>query len=277
MLRHKTHLKKLSYFITITLFLVATTINAQGKKPPAEEGIGPEGGTVDAGHNCSLIIPAGALQEVIPIQAASFDAAVVENPAAVVETLNEQIALLASLSAYLQPLPKTDDGSGEWINSVDKRKMVSQISNAIEQINQVLEAHSAGDGWGALDKLYLAFRFLDDFAANLNQALQNNDIGYQAYLMVQADINQSSLLLQTVDDLYHSTLTFELSPHGTEFLLPADLVMPFKEISIADESFWYSTDGELIDVIQMDYFIDEVNETVHFLIPHFSYYYYPRR
>ncbi|MFQ6043034.1 MAG: hypothetical protein ACE5PV_19445 [Candidatus Poribacteria bacterium] len=34
---------------------------------------------------------------------------------------------------------------------------------------------------------------------------------------------------------------------------------------------------KLSSFITMDYFIDDVNETVHFLIPHFSEYYYQRR
>ncbi|MBC8228924.1 hypothetical protein H8E77_05170 [bacterium] len=39
-----------------------------------------------------------------------------------------------------------------------------------------------------------------------------------------------------------------------------------------DVFFWYPGYGEVIDLIDLDYFTDKVNETVHFLIKHFSEY-----
>ncbi|MBC8232719.1 hypothetical protein H8E77_24485 [bacterium] len=85
-------------------------------------------------------------------------------------------------------------------------------------------------------------------------------------------------MLELVESLHYETLVFEFGPEGTEFLIPTELVIPWEEIEYNDGLFWYSgDDGEIIDLIDMEYFIDDVNETVHFLIDHFSSYYYPRR
>ena len=61
-------------------------------------------------------------------------------------------------------------------------------------------------------------------------------------------------------------------------LVPAELVVPWDEIIYSDALFWYSGDGgEVVNVIDLGYWIDDVNETVHFFIFHFSQYYYNRR
>jgi len=60
-------------------------------------------------------------------------------------------------------------------------------------------------------------------------------------------------------------------------MVPAELVMPWSETSLSNGLFWYSGDEKAMDLTDMDYFIDEVNETVHSTIKHFSKFHYDRR
>jgi len=53
--------------------------------------------------------------------------------------------------------------------------------------------------------------------------------------------------------------------------------MPWSETSLSNGLFWYSGDEKAMDLTDMDYFIDEVNETVHSTIKHFSKFHYDRR
>ncbi|MBC8232716.1 hypothetical protein H8E77_24470 [bacterium] len=147
----------------------------------------------------------------------------------------------------------------------------------IAETTEVLENHNADDGWDALTTLYADFLLLDDFAATLIELLNDSDIGPVASATLQNYNDQVRSQLETVDQLYVSTLTFEFSPHGLEFLIPAELVVPCSQVCISDDLFFYSDDGEIVEPTEIDYFIDDVNETYHFLIDHFSSYYYPRR
>jgi len=83
--------------------------------------------------------------------------------------------------------------------------------------------------------------------------------------------------LKSVEFLHYEVLACEFGPSDTEFLIPAQLVIPLDEILYNDELFWYSSDGEVIEPIELDYFVDYENKTVHLLIDQFSQYYYPRR
>ncbi|MBC8232717.1 hypothetical protein H8E77_24475 [bacterium] len=101
-------------YITIVFLIIGlsflSTVSVWGKPPKG--GIGPEGGTVDVGHDSYLIIPAGALVEEVNITADSFDCAIPIDSAGIVAALNQALSLLDSQYAYIQQLPTTVDDSG---------------------------------------------------------------------------------------------------------------------------------------------------------------------
>ncbi len=284
MLIQKIDYKKLGYYITIAFLVlglsVLSTMSAQAGKPTKQNLIGPEGGTVDAGNNSYLLIPENALLEPTEIQAASLGSAVATEPALIVDELIMALTLLYEQYDYVSELPGSDDGSGEWAKHGAKWQIRGKVSNVEEWTMKLLISHDAGDGWESLYNIRRAFKSWDELDTDVNALMNTTQtkMGLAACEKVLIYSDQVRPHLETVDSLYYGTLNFEFGPHGTEFLIPAELVIPWIEISISDELFWYSGDsGETIDIFGMDYWIDDVNETVHFFIYHFSQYYFSRR
>ncbi|MBM3243002.1 hypothetical protein FJZ31_42625 [Candidatus Poribacteria bacterium] len=280
MLIQNTQSPKLSFLITIAFLIIGLalfgTISTQAE--PHQKSIGPEGGRLDAGYNSYLIIPEGALTTKIKIQAESSDDAIATDSEAIVEVLNNALALLGAQYSYTDQLPKEDDGSGEWAKNGTKLNIRWQSAVVSDKTGNALDAHNAGNGRMALRRTLEGLNALDELDARIKALMDDNytKMGSVACAKIQAYSDQVRPLLETVDLLYDSTLVFEFAPSGTQFLIPAELVIPFEEIFISDELFCYS-EGDIIEPIEIDYFIDEKEETFHFLIPHFSEYYYQRR
>lgn len=276
------HQRKLTFITTLAFLAIGLslhfTIVSQAKPPNHSQLIGPGGGKIDTGYNSYLFVPEGALEEEVEICAEGFDYAFTDEPQAFMSALKKALPLLDAQYSYINQLPKQDNGSDEWARHRTKLNIRDASKNATKCSTMALQSHNEGDGWKALEKLLRAIKSLDKLDARLNTLMNGNEqMGAAACANIQAYSDQVRPLLETADSLYNATLFFEFEPHGTEFLIPAELVVPWDEIIISDELFWYSGDGELIDLIEMDYFIDESEETIHFLIDHFSGYYLDRR
>ncbi|MBC8228923.1 hypothetical protein H8E77_05165 [bacterium] len=278
MLRQKAHTKKLS-FITIAFLIIGLSLSAPMPARSETESIGSEGGEVYAGHNSSLIVPAGALTSATLITADSFEEVITTDDETILAELNNALSLLDSQFEYIDSLSTVvDDPSGEWAEWIYKlTKLTTGSATITSKVAMALAMQILDDNELVLAYTREALDKLDALEADMDDGLANGKIGSAAYDNIQAYNDDIRATLELVESLNYETLVFEFEPEGTEFLIPAELVIPWDEIIYNDVLFWYSGDGELIDLIDMDYFIDEVNETVHFFIDHFSEYYYPRR
>jgi len=283
MLMQNTYRKKLCFFITIAFLIlglsVLSTMPAQAA--PVKKFIGPKGGEMDAHHNSYFIVPEGGLGD----EAAFLDA------------LDNAIALLEIQYAYIDGLSTVeDDPSGEWVkagrtkdSTLKKSKAAKDKSNKSKQKHQ---EDKAQDAWKEAKN---ALKELDKLRERVEELLEDSKMGAIAHDNIQSQSDQIELELTvaesqsgkeiqadsfedviTFDDETINVLVFEFYPNGTEFLVSAELVVPWDEIIYHDVLFWYSEDGELIELIDLDYFIDDENETVIFFINHFSHYYYRR-
>ena len=178
-------------------------------------------------------------------------------------------------SIIIDQLAKKDDGSGEWMKVRHKRRTLSDVEIVKNQVTNALDMYNQDyNGW-ARKKTYNALDALDE----LDKLVAQGKMGTAARDKIQAYSDDIRAALESVEFQFCRTLLFEFGPHGTEFLVPAELLISWDEIIYSDALFWYSDGGsyDILDVIDLGYWIDEVNETVHFFIHHFSQYYYSRR
>jgi len=248
----------------------------KGNNDPNGTLIGPGGGTVDAGNNSYLLVPAGALTEEITISANSLGSGIATNPGEIEQNLQDAITLIKDQGNYIKALPKKDDGSGVWIKTNAKNWMANRNSFILEQANGALSEHQTHNGWEALRTILHSLEQVNDFEWNL--VFQPDEVGPTAKTELLAMCAQIRSALQQADALYEGTLLFEFAPHGTQFLIAAKLVVPLEEVNISDDFAWYSAGAtDSAEIMPTDYFVDEVEGTVHYLVNHFSIYYYRRR
>ena len=211
------------------------------------------------------------------LQATSVKEVIALDDATILAELNNALSLLTAQYNYISQLAEADDGSGEWVKPAPKTYTLQDRQAVENRVTTALEYHSGENNTGALNKTRAALDRLDVLGTNNDNRVANGKMGSLARDNIKAYSDDIREVLETVDSLHYETLTFEFGPHGTEFLVPAELVIPLETI-FYDGLFWYSGDGgEVVDLIDMDCVIDEVNETVHFFIEHFSQYYYSRR
>jgi hypothetical protein len=199
------------------------------------------------------------------IQADSFDIILD------IEGLNSALALLAQHYDYMSQLNTTDDGSGEWLNdsaTFDKNERVQ------DNLIAAVQYYNNDDDANTFKKMQEALGDLDVLDEHLVKKVNEGKLGVVASEIIQGYSDDARAAIDSVDKI----LVFEFGPCGTEFAIPAELVIPWDEILYNDALFWYSSgSSETLNLIDLEYVIDEVNETVHFFINHFSEYYYQRR
>ena len=238
--------------------------------------IGPAGGTVDAGNNSYLLVPAGALTEEINISANSSASAIALDPGKIEQHLQNAITLIKHQANYINALPRKDNGSGAWITKNVKNWLAHRNDYILEHANNALSGHQAHNGWEALLEISRSLGQVDDFEWDVD--FQSGQVGPTARTELLEMCAQIRSELQQADALYEGTLLFEFAPHGTQFLIAAELVVPLEAVNISNEFAWYSGDGGAsIEITATDYFVDEAEGTVHYLVNHFSQYYYQRR
>lgn len=207
------------------------------------------------------------------LSADSDDELVVDH-ANVLPTLNQALTLLVAEDDYTNQLP--DDGvpNGEWLDA----NAHGEIDGVIGKVEDAIKAHLDGKDSDTLKKTLEALKMLVELEEWTQKKASEGKIGQvtvNVMMSYQADIRA---LLDSVDAMHERTLLFEFGPHGTQFAVPAELVVPWDEVLISDELVWYSGDaGETVDAIELGYWIDEIHETVHYYIDHFSQYYIRRQ
>jgi len=208
------------------------------------------------------------------LQADSFEIIITTDDETILAELTNALALLASQYSYINGLSTViNNPSGEWVKDSDKNPTRDKSKAVKDKVEDALQKHNEDNDKDALTKTCEALDRLDDLDLQINKLVADGKMGLVARDNIQAYSDDVRMALESVESLHYRTLLFEFAPEGTEFQVSAELVIPWSEILYSDGLFWYSGDGGIIDLIDMDYSIDEVNETVHFLIPHFSYYY----
>ena len=216
------------------------------------------------------------------IEGDSYDFAIPQDESEIEDVLNQAMAILEAQFDYIDGLPtkKPKDGPDEWVKvkkDEDYKKSTSDKSKkGKDKVRDALKKFDEDDGLEVLKKAKDALKKLDEMDAYTKQLVVEKKMGVVASDTIEAYSDDAYPILELIDSLYYVTLEFEFGPHGTEFAVPAELVIPWDEIILSDELLWYSEGGEIVDLIDLDYFIDEENQTVHFFIDHFSRYYYAR-
>nr|MBC8235762.1 hypothetical protein [bacterium] len=192
------------------------------------------------------------------------------------DLLNTILSILDAQSSYISQLANADDGSGEYVQADEKDAILDKCQKAKDKAAEALQKHSEGDEKGTVKKSLDAVKKLDKLDKQVDKLIADGDMGSAAGDTIKAYSDDARMMLQSIDSC--QLLVFEFGPCGTEFNVSAELVIPFDKIIYNDGLFYYSDGGsDVIDLIDMDYWIDDENETVHFFIDHFSEYYYPRR
>ena len=263
----------------------ASTPFAAPKKPhpesdqPVSALIGVEGGKVEAEYQTALTIPAGALLEPTLITMHVSDETLLFEPQQVHDLLTEAYTLASEQYLYTNALPGSDDGSGEWAKNGTKNNIRGQVANVMEDLAGALEAHQLDEHRETLRQFARTEEALDELDSRIESLVTSNQpkMGLPACSKIQDSSDFTRVLVEDAKRLYSSTLLFEFGPHGTQFLVPVELVVPMSEVEISSEVAWYSGDcGNTIEVSETHYFIEPANQNIHFLIEHFSQYYYRR-
>jgi ribosomal protein L17 len=208
----------------------------------------------------------------------SFEIVIALDSEMILADLNNALALLDSQWVYIDGLSIViDDPSGEWAKDGDRKSTLGKNEDVKDEVIKALDKHNQENDEDALKETRDALAKLDELAEHIDKLVTEGKMGSVARDNIRAYSDDIRIALESVEYLHYETLLFEFGPEGTEFIVPAELVVPWEEILYNDALFWYSADGEVIDLIDLDYIIDEVAETVHFIINHFSYYYYSRR
>ncbi|MBC8235763.1 hypothetical protein H8E77_39955 [bacterium] len=212
------------------------------------------------------------------LQADSYECAISLDDETILAELNIALPLLESQYDYISQLVIGKDDSGEWVKNNGGKESISSKNQAIQNnVADALQNHNQDNGLGTLTNTREALDLLDQLEKKVDADVSKGKMGAVAGNNIQAYNNDIRAALEEVEALHYKTLVFEFGPEDTEFQVTAELVIPWAEIFYHDDLIWYSEDGEIIDLIELEYFINEVNETIHFFIDHFSSYYYPRR
>jgi len=270
-----TYHKKGSFFITIAFFILAFSVIFSTPAPAGQQLIGPEGGQISAGHSTYLIVPEGALEDEVEIQADSFKEVLIIDESVISSEQEAAYALLKRQYDYIKELSKEDDSSDEWVEHKYKGDTLWKSFEVRYKVIRAWRAHT--DDQKRLERTLEALDSLDTMDAHIDTLVDEGKMGAFARDTIGAYSNDIRLALELVVSLHYDVLVFHFGPHGTELLVSAQLVIPLDVVLYKDALFWYSPDGEVIDLIDLGYFVDEVNETVIFFIDHFSKYFFDRR
>jgi len=212
------------------------------------------------------------------LQANSVKEVITLDDEAILSELTTALSLLQDQYAYISQLAEAEEDSGEWVKPAPKTYTLQDRQQVENKVTAALNEHNDGKNKAALNRTREAQDKLDALDTRNDNRVASGKMGAVAHDNIKAYSDNIRAALEEVEYLHYETLTFEFGPCGTEFAVSAELVVPLDEVLCTDDLFWYSGDGgEVIDLLDMDYFIDDENATVHFFIDHFSIYYYRRR
>lgn len=196
----------------------------------------------------------------------------------ILSELNSANSLLDDQYAYINQLPKKDDGSGEWIKKSKKTGILADNEMVEMKVSMALQSHNQNWDKGTLKNTRYALKALAELDSEIDKLASRKKLGSAAYDKIKAYSDNIRAALKEVKSLYYQVLLFEFGPHGTVFKISAELVVPWDEVIFSDAMFWYAEGSDaVIDLVGMSLVIDEENETVIFFIDHFSSYFFKRR
>jgi len=212
--------------------------------------IGPDGGKVYAGNGCKLIVQPGS------IGSAEGANDAIEEASDILEDLEEDV------NDYIKSLTKIKKKIQKALNSLDAegyKQTHRKIEKALKELKEAKEKAKDAEELAKLEEVENEL-----FAAQEALGLDITATSYCDTFEYEGET--------------YEFLMFEFGPSGTSFSPPAMLVIPWSKILETDFMILHlESDGEIVDLVDLGYEIDEENETVTFYIPGFSYYYFARR
>lgn len=269
-----------------TLFLCLLLLNIVSFANAKSKFIGPNGGQLDVGHGCAFVVQPGA----------------VGSMEEVVDAGQEAIEIFLDLKDYINSLEVIKNGdtppadNDEWICKSFKDSICDELVQLKAKIEES-EEHFAEENYeAAYEAIESVLKELGKVEEQLVRAESQGKISQSAVekiLYFTTNIVWELLAVQEALGLYitaesrwtkiegNKILEFSFSPSGLVFPddLPAMLIIPLSLLDGEEINglAFYSSDGEFIEPIVLDFEIDEENGIIILCIPHFSLYYWPRR
>ncbi len=231
------------FFICMLVISIMFFTNADAKF------IGPNGGEVKAGHDCTLHILPGSIG----------------NPEAASSAMENADEILANLDNKWITYSRTNiDNAKIHLAKEDYKNAHDYIESALEDLKKAKKELEKAGSKGETSPVKL-----------IAEAEGELLVAQEA---LGLDITASSRITKSeYENETYSFLEFSFGPTGAEFSPAAILIVPFNQISESDLMILYQPEDEPINLIDLEYEIDDENEVVRFYIPGFSYYYYRRR
>ncbi|MFQ6043035.1 MAG: hypothetical protein ACE5PV_19450, partial [Candidatus Poribacteria bacterium] len=152
--------------------------------------------------------------------------------------LNTTLSLLDSQHDYIDRLSTVvDDPSGEWVKNKDKNPTCDKSKKVKDEVIKALEKHNEENDEDALKETRDALEKLDELAGHIDKLVIEGKMGSVARDNIRAYSDDIRISLESVESLHYETLLFEFGPEGTEFMVPAELVVPWDEILYSDALF----------------------------------------
>jgi len=229
-------------FLCLLLYSIVSFTNVEAKF------IGHDGGEVNAGNGCKLIVQPGSIGSAEDANDA------VEEAGDILEDLEEDT------KDYIKSLTKIKKEIEKALNSLDKEGYKEAHLKIKKALKELKEAKETAEDAEELAKL---------------EEAENELLAAQEALGLDITATSYCDTFEYEGETYEF-LMFEFGPSGTSFSPPAMLVIPWSKILETDFMILHLS-GEIVDLVDLGYEIDEENETVTFYIPGFSYYYFARR
>ncbi len=286
------HKRSWILFLCLLVASIVSFTNAEAKF------IGPNGGEVQAGKSCKIYI----LPDTIGNPEIAEDA--LENAGAILLDLNDYIELkrikdavkkidkakkhlsdklyekaYKEIRSALRDLEKLDseEMAEEIVEEIveemaeEETEEISEIEDKLEELKVKVEeiGFTQAEFNSLIDEVEAE---LDSLTAEAGEEL----VVAQEVLGLNISVKSYQTELEYQGETY-SFLVFKGNPSGTKFSPAAMLIIPFDKILASDFMILHESQGEPINLIDLEYDIDDENEVVIFYIPGFSYYYIHRR
>ncbi len=229
------------FFICMLVISIISFTNAEAKF------IGPNGGIVEAGHDCTLHIGS------------------IGNPEDASSAMANADGILADLdNKLITHARKKIDNAKIHLAKEHYKNAHDDIESALEDLRKAKKELEKARSKGETSSVKLIAKAEGELLV--------------AQEALGLDITASSRITQSeYENETYRFLEFSFGPSEAEFPSAAILIVPFNQISESDLIILYQFEDEPIDIIDLEYEIDDESEVVRFYIPGFSYYYFRRR
>lgn len=283
-----------------TLFLCLLVASIVSFSNVEAKFIGTDGGEVRAGKGCKFHVSAGTIG----------------NPEAADDALENAGEILADLNNYLEHITEehiknvieeidkakkhlakklykqaytTVKQALKQLEKIETEEMAEEIVE--EMVEEVIEIEAEETAIEAkleeievkLAEIDFTDKELSRLIAEAEDELDSLTAGAEDELFIaQEELGLNITVSSCSTDIKHQGktyrfLVFKCGPSGTKFDPSAMLSIPFKHTCESDFMILHKSQSEPINLINLDYEIDDENEVVNFYIPGFPHYYFARR